>query len=94
MPTAHLNAALQEILQERGPSAKHGSKPVKILYATQITTAPPTIVFFCNDPALVTENYRRFMENRLRTLTPFKEVPIRLWFRPRGGGRQPAASTD
>lgn len=79
--TARLNSALQEILAQRGPSAKRGAKPVKIYYATQVAVGPPTIVFFCNDPANVTENYRRFMENRLRELTPFEEVPIRLLFR-------------
>lgn len=85
--TGRLNSALQEILAQRGPSAKHGTKPVKVYYATQIAVAPPTIVFFCNDPALVRDDYRRFMQNRLRELTPFKEVPLRLWFRPRGEGR-------
>jgi GTP-binding protein len=81
--TAPLNAALQTILALRGPSAKHGTKAVRIYYATQVSTAPPTIVFFCNDPGLVSTNYRRFMENRLRELLPFKEVPARLWFRAR-----------
>ncbi len=87
--TSPLNDALQKILARRGPSAKHGARPVRIYYAAQVSTAPPTIVFFCNDPALVTENYRRYMENRLRELLPFKEVPIRLWFRARR--REPPA---
>ncbi len=87
VPTAELNAALQEVLQQRGPSPKHGTRPVKVYYATQVSTAPPTIIFFCNSPELVTENYRRFMENRLRELLPLKEIPMRLWFRPRGAGR-------
>jgi GTP-binding protein len=87
IPTGRLNSALREILAQRGPSPKRGTKPVRVYYATQIAVAPPTIVFFCNDPALVREDYRRFMQNRLRELTPFKEVPLRLWFRPRGEGR-------
>lgn len=81
--TGELNRVLEGILAERGPSQKHGLKPVRIYYATQVSTAPPTIVFFCNDPALVSENYRRYMENRLRAMTVFKEVPLRLWMRPR-----------
>jgi GTP-binding protein len=87
MTTGRLNAALREILALRGPSPKHGTKPVKIYYATQVAVAPPTIVFFCNDPGLVRDDYRRFMQNRLRELTPFREVPLRLWFRPRGSGK-------
>ena len=81
--TGRLNNALQLILEARGPSPKRGTKPVKIYYATQPAVAPPTIVFFCNNPSLVTDNYRRFMENRLRELLPFKEVPMRLLFRAR-----------
>lgn len=81
--TGRLNSALQTILEARGPSPKRGTKPLKILYATQAATAPPTLVFFCNNPGLVSENYRRFMENRLREILPFREVPMRLLFRAR-----------
>jgi GTP-binding protein len=81
--TGQLNQALGALLQARGPSARHGTRPVRLYYATQIAVAPPTIVFFCNDPALVAENYRRYMENRLREILPFREVPLRLLFRPR-----------
>ena len=94
MSTGRLNSALQEILAQRGPSAKHGTKPVKVYYATQIAVAPPTIVFFCNDPTLVRDDYRRYMQNRLRELTPFKEVPLRLWFRPRGQTRSAPVAPD
>lgn len=81
--TGQLNAALRTILEARGPSPKRGTRPVKILYATQVNVAPPTLVFFCNHPSLVSDNYRRFMENRLREVLPFREVPMRLLFRPR-----------
>lgn len=81
--TAQLNEALQQILTLRGPSPKHGTRPVKLYYGTQVAVAPPTFVFFCNNPGLVTDNYRRFMENRLRDYLPFPEVPLRLMFRPR-----------
>ncbi len=83
VPTARLNEALAQILEIQGPTAKRGSKAVKVLYGTQAAVAPPTIVFFCNEPELVREDYRRFMENRLRELLPFKEVPLRLLFRGR-----------
>jgi len=81
VPTADLNAALRAILTQRTPSARRGTRPVKIYYATQIATAPPTLVFFCNEPDLIGENYRRYLENRLHEHLPFREVPLRLWFR-------------
>ncbi|MBU0637911.1 MAG: ribosome biogenesis GTPase Der [Planctomycetes bacterium] len=85
--TGRLNAALEAILQERGPSPKRGTKTLKVYYATQAAVAPPTIVFFCNHPGLVSDNYRRFMENRLRDILPFREVPLRLLFRARHESR-------
>lgn len=89
--TGKLNAALKTVLDLRGPSPKRGVKPVKIYYATQVATAPPTIVFFCNNPALVSDNYRRFMANRLHEILPFQEVPMRLLFRARRPGDSPRA---
>lgn len=81
--TGKLNQALQLLLEARSPTPKRGTKRVKILYATQVAVSPPTMVFFCNNPGAVTENYRRFMENRLREILPFKEIPVRMLFRHR-----------
>lgn len=79
--TAQLNQALEAITLLRGPSAKRGTKAVKIYYGTQVSTCPPTLVLFVNDAALVGEGYRRFLVNRFRELLPFQEIPIRLVFR-------------
>jgi GTP-binding protein len=81
--TAELNEVIGEIVQLRGPSHKAGTKPPKILYATQIATNPPTIVCFVNDKRSFDRGYERFLVNRLREMTPFAEVPIRLLFRSR-----------
>ncbi len=90
MGTAELNEAVQGILEQRGPSHKHGTRPPKIYYVTQVATGPPTIVCFVNDVRSFDTSYQRFLLNRLRETTPFAEVPIRLLFRPRqkdrGGG--------
>jgi len=82
VPTAKLNEAVHQILEERTPSTPTGQRP-KIFYVTQIETAPPTIVVFVNNPALIDQAYQRFMINRLRELLPYPEVPIRLVFRAR-----------
>ncbi len=81
--TGKLNAALSAILEERGPSAKRGAKRPRIYYATQVAVRPPTIVMFVNRPSLVTQNYQRYLLNRLRECLPFHEVPIKLVFRAR-----------
>ncbi|MFP4054211.1 MAG: ribosome biogenesis GTPase Der [Phycisphaerae bacterium] len=83
MQTAELNQVIEQITAMRGPSHKAGTKPPKILYATQIATCPPTIVCFVNDVRSFDQGYQRFLVNRLREMTPFAEVPIRLLFRGR-----------
>ncbi|GMU81174.1 MAG: ribosome biogenesis GTPase Der [Phycisphaerales bacterium] len=86
--TARLNEAIRAIVGEREPMPRYGTKRIKIYYGTQVSVAPPTIVLFCNNPELVTENYRRFMENRMREILPFVEVPMRLLFRRSGEARE------
>jgi len=88
--TSKLNAVIGEILKLRGPSHKAGTSPPKILYSSQITTAPPTIVCFVNDIRSFEAQYRRFLLNRLRERLDFAEVPIRLLFRQRREGKRPS----
>ena len=50
-------------------------------YATQPRTAPPTFVFFVNDPKLLHFTYKRYLENQLRKEFGFIGTPIRMSFR-------------
>ena len=79
--TGQLNSALEKALAERGPSHRRGTKPPKIFYATQVTTAPPTIVLFVNTLASFRPDYLRFLIHRFRETLPFPEIPIRLVLR-------------
>ena len=79
IPTVKLNKAFDIIKEERIGTAKGKKKGwPKIYYATQIAINPVTILMFVNKPELFEENYRRFIVNRLRTMLPIEEVPIRL----------------
>jgi GTP-binding protein len=80
--TAELNRVLAEALAARSPSAQGAS--IKILYATQTKTAPPTFTVFVNDKELVSKGYLRYLENRLRAEFPFPEIPVRVVLRDRG----------
>jgi len=80
MSTSKLNAAIEEITNERGPSNKQG-KHAKIYYATQTDVNPPTVVLFVNDADLFDRNYQQYLINRMRDYVDFSEVPIRLWLR-------------
>lgn len=75
--TGRVNAAVAEILRERGPSSSLGTR-AKVLYVTQIDVRPPTLAMVVNKPKLFEGSYRRYLENRLRDALPYSEVPIRL----------------
>ena len=62
----------------------------KILYATQASTNPPTIVLFTNGPELFDPPYQRYLLKFLRENTPFKEVPVKLHLRGKVKGEVPA----
>lgn len=81
--TGRLNVVMEKILELRGPSHKTGTRPPKILYVSQVATAPPTIVCFVNDTRSFDTGYRRFLLNQFRGYLPFAEVPIRLIIRSR-----------
>lgn len=91
MGTGRLNQVLRDAMVRNPPKAKKGTRMPKLLYATQVATAPPTIVLFVDRPANVTPSYERFILNRVRESLPIDEVPIRLVFRAR---RRPALTGD
>jgi GTP-binding protein len=79
IPTTKLNKAFESIKQEKAGTVKRGNKGwPKIYYATQVAVNPVTFLMFVNKPELFEENYRRFIVNRLRSILPIDEVPIRL----------------
>ncbi len=82
VPTSALNTLLRDAVAAHPPPSKPG-KWLKFYYATQADVAPPTFVFFCNDPAQLHFSYKRYLENKLRDAFSFTGTPIRLSFRGR-----------
>lgn len=81
--TGMLNDVLGEATMRVQPPTDKG-KRLKIYYMTQIQTAPPTFVIFCNDAELFHFSYQRYIENCLRNTFGFKGTPIRLIIRMKG----------
>ena len=77
--TSVLNKFLEEALSQTHVSTKSG-KELKIKYMTQINAAWPVFAFFCNDPLLVQNNFRKFLENKLREHFSLEGVPISMRF--------------
>ncbi len=85
VPTAKLNDIVRAAVDANQPPADPRGRPVRIYYATQVEEAPPTIVLSTSAPRSVSEPYKRYLLGVFRKQTPFKEVPIRLHVRGRGG---------
>ncbi|MEZ4501481.1 MAG: ribosome biogenesis GTPase Der [Dehalococcoidia bacterium] len=87
--TSELNRIVQRALHDHGPPTV-GHKRLKVMYVTQAEVAPPTFVFFVNDPAVLHFSYERYLENRLRDAFDFEGTAIRLLFRRRSEDRHEA----
>lgn len=75
LPTALVNRLVRDAQQQR-PHPRLGGRASRILYAVQAESAPPTVVVFST--GRVEENYRRYLENRLRESEPFAGSPLRI----------------
>ena len=83
VPTAEVNKVLQDLLERAAPPQKAGEE-VKLLYATQVESAPPTIVIICNRPDAVPESYQRYLIRGFRKVWGFAGSPVRLKLNRRG----------
>ena len=86
VPTAEVNKVLTELLERNAPPQKPGEE-VKLLYASQIATAPPTFAIVSNRPDDVPEAYQRYLVHGFREAWPFAGSPLRLKFTRRGSRR-------
>lgn len=80
--TGLLNKVINEAYALNPPTSFKG-KRLRIYYTTQVTSAPPTFVFFVNNGELLKDNYKRYLENKLREAFGFWGNPVRLSVRER-----------
>ncbi|KAA3652917.1 MAG: ribosome biogenesis GTPase Der [Bacteroidetes bacterium] len=78
--TSELNKVMLPITEAFPPPSVKG-KFIKIKYVTMMPTYKPTFVFYCNHPQYIKEQYKRYIENRLREKFDFTGVPIQIFFR-------------
>ena len=81
--TGMLNDVLGDAMIRVQPPSDKGRR-LKIYYMTQIATAPPTFVIFCNNIQLFHFSYQRYIENCLRETFGFMGTPIKLIIRMKG----------
>lgn len=83
--TSQLNRWLESAISKNPPPAPSGRR-IKIRYATQASSRPPTFAVFGNQMAKMPESYKRYLMNTLRKDFDLAGVPIRFSLR---GGKNP-----
>lgn len=78
--TGVLNDVINEAIAMVQPPSDKG-KRLKIYYATQAGTKPPTFVLFVNNAELAHYSYIRYLENQLRAKFGFEGTPIKFIIR-------------
>jgi len=82
--TGQINQILERAIERNEPSLYKG-KRLKFYYATQVSSKPPTFVFFVNFPEGVHFSYKRYLTNQFRMQTGLDQTPLRVLFRQRTG---------
>ncbi|MGC2354359.1 MAG: ribosome biogenesis GTPase Der [Candidatus Udaeobacter sp.] len=86
--TGILNRLLRQAFEANPPPMVKGRR-LKLFYATQAggkeerQLQPLEFVLFVNDPQLINETYRRYLESRIRAAEPYPGLPIVLSLRRR-----------
>ena len=83
--TSQLNRWLESAISKNPPPAPSGRR-IKIRYATQASSRPPTFAVFGNQMSKMPDSYKRYLMNTLRKDFDLAGVPIRFSLR---GGKNP-----
>ncbi len=86
--TGVLNRLLRQAFEASPPPTTRAQR-LKLFYAAQSKgkedqqLEPPEFILFVNDPRLLNQTYRRYLESFIRRTHPFPGLPIILTLRPR-----------
>ena len=80
VPTAEVNRVLEDLVDRQQPPQPVGES-VRLLYASQIGTAPPRFAIVSNRPEAIPESYTRYLVNGFRDAWQFTGSPVNLKLR-------------
>jgi GTPase len=83
VPTSQVNATLEQLVARRQPPQAAGHQDIRLLYATQVEVAPPTIAVFGTRTDLLQEHYVRYLQNGFRAAWGWRGNPLRIVLRQR-----------
>ena len=75
--TGVLNEIIQSAITLTPPPTKSGKK-LKINFIKQLDSVPPSFVLFVNDVTLLSDTYKRYIENNIRSSIDFSGTPITI----------------
>jgi len=75
--THQLNNCLERSMQLTHPPLING-KRLRVYYVTQVENAPPRFILFVNHVHLISDTYRKYLENQLRKTFLFTGCPLFL----------------
>lgn len=82
VPTGRLNQFVGKLVKAHPVILRHSrGVPMKVRYANQVRSSPPTFVFFCNKAQGVPDHYRRYLSNAIRREFELINTPVHLIFR-------------
>jgi GTP-binding protein len=81
IPTSRINETLEALVNRTQPPQSPQHQDVRLIYASQVETAPPAIAVFGNHPDAVPEHYIRYLHNGFRAEYGFLGNPLRILMR-------------
>jgi GTP-binding protein len=83
MSTSVINELIRKAIQRHALPSPNGNR-LRIYYATQFNTNPPTVALVMNKPRMLHFSYKRYLINIFREYLDFEGTPIRVVARGKG----------
>jgi GTP-binding protein len=83
MSTSVINELIKKAIQRHALPSPNGNR-LRIYFATQFNTNPPTVALVMNKPRMLHFSYKRYLINIFREYLDFEGTPIRIVTRGKG----------
>jgi len=80
VPTSKLSKLIEDMVESDPPPYNQGRR-IKLKYAHQAGSQPPMFIIYGTQTKKLRDNYKKFLENRIRDYFSFWGSPIRLIFK-------------
>lgn len=80
VPTSELSSLIERLMETDPPPYVQGRR-IKLKYAHQGGIQPPTFIIYGNQTKKLRDNYKKFIESRIRSYFSFMGTPIQLFFK-------------